>query len=254
MSLSATLDQIKDTLPRSRAERLYSDARTRLEVLAPFESIGALIAACERGSGLSPEKRDELFAAMVTELQRSPSPLWQSLLLVVFTPMLVRLRARLGPPRDNDPNSEDLDRTVLLAFLETARALTFRTYVARNLWLLTRARLHAERSRERRAPKLLVFDDETQPCDPFRAETQQRAAAAEILRVIEAEGGEELRDLLLTCTDDESVQEYVDHAYAHCDGRARARASKRLRRARLEVFAKLRVRAEKLERALAPAA
>jgi len=164
--------------------------------------------------------------------------------------MLVRLRPALG-----DRRSEDLDACVLLAFIEAARGLSFRTYVARNLWLLTRSRLFAERRRERRAPDLCVFDEETHTCDPFGAQAHERAAAAEVVRIIEAEGGEELREVLLaTCGDDSSVSEYVERAYATHDDRVRARVAKRLRRARLDVFARLRALAERGERFRAPAA
>ncbi len=189
---------------------------------------------------------------IVTELQRSSSALWQSLLLASFTPTLIRLRARLG--RSPCP---DLDQSVIVAFLEAARGLTFRAYVARNLYLVTQASLFAARKRERRAPEMRELDEETYlpQGELFRVEAHERATAAEVLRIIEAEGGAELRELLLATFDkQQSVRELVDRVYAGQDDRARARAGKRLLRARMKVLTKLRARIERRERAAAGAA
>jgi hypothetical protein len=238
MSLSNTLDQLKKTLSGSRAERIYAQARPRHRALAPYETVGALVTATARGSSLFAVDREAIHAAVVAEFQLSPEPLWQSLLLVAFTPMLVRIRARL-----RRPGCEDLDQSVLLAFLEAARSPVCRVYVARNLRLLTQAKIFAERRREHRAPALFAFDEESHPGDPFRVEAHGRAAAAEVVRMIEAEGGHELRALLTTTYgDDASVRAFVNGAYAACSERVRARASQRLRRARHKVFVKLSAR------------
>jgi hypothetical protein len=250
MTLSTTLDSIKKNVTSSHAERVYARARPQHRALAPYETVGALIDATSRGSSLFAIDREALLVVLVTELQRSPETLWQSLLLVAFTPMLVRIRTSL-----RDPGNQDLDQSVLLAFLESARSPVCRSYVARNLRLLTQSRIFAERRREHRAPEMEVFEEATHPGDPFGVEAEQRAAAAEVVRIIEAEGGEELRELLMTTYgDDESVKAHVARAYADCDEKTRARACKRLRRARLEVFAKLRLRTERRERQHAPAA
>jgi hypothetical protein len=250
MSLANTLDQLKKTVTTSRAQRVYAEARPRHRALASFETVGAIVEATSRGSSLFAADRDAVFAALVVELQQSRESLWQSLLLVAFTPMLMRLRLSV-----RDPGNEDLDQSVVLAFLESVRSPVCRSYVARNLRLLTQSRLYAERRREHRGPELVEFDENTHPCDPFNVEAEQRAAAAEVTRIIEAEGGEELRELLLTTYgDDDSVKAHVDRAYAGCDERTRARARKRLCRARLAVFAKLRARTERCERVHAPAA
>ena len=255
MSISTTLDQLKSTLSTPRALRLYAEARARREAFAPYETIDAALAAVARGAAASIAERDAIFATIVTELQESPEPFWRSVLLVTFTPMLVQLRSKFRRPSKSDPDGAELDQSVLCAFLETASSLKFRTFVVRNLWLLTRAKLFAERSRERRAPRLHEFDEETHPCKPFRFEVQQRAAADEVIRIIEEEGGEELRELVLMDSEGEdSVKEFVERAYAKCDAQTQARAAKRLRRARLEVFAKLRVRAARHERTRARAA
>jgi hypothetical protein len=263
MSLSTTLDQLKKTLSRNGAERTYAEARARYRALVPYETVGAALATIDRGSPASIAERDAVLAALVTELQLSPCPLWESLLLVSFTPMLLRLRSRVGRR-----SSEDLDQSVLLAFLETARTLRFRSYVARNLYLLTQERIFTERNRERRAPESLVFEEETYAADPFRGESasslygarstpdaHQRAAVDEVAGLVEAEGGVALRELLLATYDGrQSVKEYVDRMYPDRDKIGRARVGKHLLRARTRVFAKLCARAERRERAFERAA
>jgi hypothetical protein len=153
----------------------------------------------------------------------------------------MRTRAALRPR-----NSDELDQSLLAAFLEAARSPFCRTYVARNLRLRTRERIFTERRREHRSPTLLSFDEETHPCNPFQASAHENARAAEVIRIIEAEGGEELRDLLLTTSgNDESIRSFVDRTYAACTRQARARACKRLQRARAKVLSKVRGRAER---------
>jgi hypothetical protein len=247
MSLSTTLDQFKKAVRGSRAERTYALARPSYEALAPYETVGGAVRATARGSGLSAADREAILVAIVTELQHSPEPLWPSLLLVAFTPMLVRVRAAL-----RDPGNEDLDQSVLLAFLDAARSPVCRAYVARNLRLITQERLFAERRREHCAPEAVVFDEETHACDPFGVEARPRTAAGDVIRIIDAEGGEELRALIRgTYGDDRSVREYVDRVYAGRDARVRASACERLQRLRNVAFAKLRVRDERSARFLA---
>jgi hypothetical protein len=249
MNLSTTLDQLRKSLSSPTITRAYAGARPRHRVFAPYETAAALLAAIDRGSPLPIEARDAIIAAIVEELQHGADGLWQTLLLVAFTPALVDLRRKIhGRPTREDPG--DLDKSVLLAFLEVARSLRTRSYVARSLVLATRSRVFDERRREQRAPDTEVFDEETHAHDPYEVEAQQRAEASEVVRIVEAEGGEELCDLLLaSCPDDErAVFAYVQEAYAHCTDRDRARASKRLRRARQKAFARLREREEEKQR------
>jgi hypothetical protein len=207
--------------------------------LAPYDTPGAMLGAMARGSAMTVTERDQVFAAIVSELQSSSHLFWQSLLMVACTPMLVRIRVSLRCPK-----SDELDQRVAIAFIETARALRHRGYVARNLRLLTRARIFADLSRERRGADTLSFDEETHPYDPFEIEAHQRASAAELLRMIESEHGAELRDVLLSgAYDGDSIRAYVERAYADCDERVRARTAKRLHRARRDALAKLRTRA-----------
>jgi hypothetical protein len=248
MSLSTTFEQLKKTLARS--ERAYEEGRARHAALAPYTSPAALLAAIDRGSTLGPEARDAVLFAVVQELRTNRNVLWQSILLLAFAPLLVRLRSHLRRPK-----CEDMDQRVLSAFLETARSVSSSTYVPRHLWLGVRARLHAERARDRRSRELAVFDDETYAPDLFGATSHQKAAAAEVLRVVEAEGGEDLREALLERHfAGASMKDYVDRAYASLGPRERARVCERLYRTELAVFRRLRARTARRERACEVAA
>ena len=243
-----SLDQLKKTLSSSRAERIVLPGTPATPRASPYETIGALVTVTARGSSLFAIDREAILAAVVAEFQLSPEPLWQSLLLV-----RLHAHARPHPSALGRPGCEDLDQSVLLAFLEAARSPVCRVYVARNLRLLTQAKLFTERRREHRAPALFPFDEETHPGDPFEsaaARLRTRSAPGSppggrrgLVRIIEAEGGASCaRCSLTTYGDDASVRAFVNGAYAACSERVRARASKRLRRARHQVFLKLSAR------------
>jgi hypothetical protein len=60
-----------------------------------------------------------------------------------------------------------------------------------------------------------VFDDEVQYPSPYGASTHAKVAASEVLEILEAEGGAELRDLMFsTCALDETVADYVARVHA----------------------------------------
>lgn len=241
MSLPILLDQIKKSLSTRRSASVYAEARGRYGALAPYETVGALLNACAHGSSLHPIERDAVFSAVVTEFQTSSESFWRSVLLAAFSPLLMRLRAKLRPR-----SCDETDQSLLAAFLEAARSPFCRTYVARNLRLRTQERIYTERRREHRAPTFLELDEETYAGDPFKTLAYEQARAAEVLRIIEAEGGEELRELLLTTYgDDESVRAFVERTYPQATSQARDRVCKRLERARAKVLAKVRGRKER---------
>jgi hypothetical protein len=162
----------------------------------------------------------------------------------------VRLRARLGRP-----GCEDRDQRVLSAFLETARALSSDTYVARLLWLGVRGRLHAERAKDRRAPQTALFDDDTYVADRHDATSHEKVVLAEVLGAVTAEGGVDLREALLEKhAVGTTIKEYVDRTYPGLSPRERAGLCERLYRVEVAVFRKLRARTVRRERAYAAAA
>jgi hypothetical protein len=250
MSLSSTLEQIKKSL--GRADHAYAEGRARQPALAPFESPSAVLAAVDRGSPLTVAQRDAVLLCLLDEVKRTPRALWQSLLLVAFAPMLMRFRKGL-----RRPGCENLDQRVLVAFLETARSFPHTTYVQRNLRLGTRARIIAARHREERGSDLELFDDDTYAADVFAGSTPThlKAETAEVIRIIEATGGQALRDALLARIEsDATMKAYVDQEHPELGARQRDLLCDRLRRAEQAVLRKVRARATRRGRIVASAA
>jgi hypothetical protein len=241
MSLSSTIEQLRKTL--HRADRAYAEARASHPALAPFESPSAVLAAVDRGSRLSLPERDAVLLALLDERRRSPNAIWQSLLLVAFAPMLLRFRRGL-----RHPGCPNLDQRVLVAFLETVASFPHRLYVQRNLRLATQARLIAEGRREHRAKDTVPFDDETYAPDVFGADAHLKAAAAEVIRIVEAAGGETLREALIARhAEDRTIKDYVDAAHPELTRRQRARVCEHLRRTERGVLRKVRARLKRRE-------
>jgi hypothetical protein len=237
-TLARSLAHTKTTL--ARPSRIYEAARPRHRALAPYETPASLLSALTRSAPpLDVLERDALIAALVTENQRAPQPIWQSLLLVAFERMLFRLRRRLGGRRDD----EDLDQRVLLAFLNALRSVRVSSYVALGIRWAAEGEVFASRRAELRAPEIKLFDDDTYLGDPFGVDAHARASAEEVVRIVEAEGGEELlRVLLATRAGDESLTKYVAREYADRTQAERAAAYDRLQIARSRIVDEVRAR------------
>jgi hypothetical protein len=248
MSLATTIEQLKKTLPRAGVA--YAEGRSRHPALAPYESPTAALAAIDRGSSLRVVERDAILLAILDELQKSPAPIWQSFLLVAFAPMLVRFRARL-----RRPDCENLDQCVLVAFLETARSFPHRSYIQRNLRLGTGARLRAERRRDHRASDLEVLDEEMHAPRAPGADAYLKSAAAEVVQIVEATGGEELCDALIARHGAAgSMKDYVASEHVGLSPRELARLCDRLYRAEAKALRRVRARVKQRERRFAFAA
>ena len=229
----------------TRGSRTYLAARSTYAAFAPYETATALLDALVPTSPLGFEERDALIVAIVTENQRAPHHVWQSLLLGAFERLLVRLRLFMGKREDFD-----LDQRVLLAFLEAVRAVRVGQYTILAIRWATEGALKDQRRREARAPKCVVFNEEKHSYDPFGPSAEVKAAAEEIVRMLEAREGQELLDAVLaTHTADESLQEYVDRTYAGVSREARASAYERLKVGRQRVVTELRARLAPRERA-----
>jgi hypothetical protein len=159
--------------------------------------------------------------------------------------MLLFLRKRQGRPDDID-----LDQVVLLSFLEASRSIRTESHVARCLRIVTEAKVFESERKERRHAGAEVFDDEVQYPSVFGPTTHTKVAAKEVLDLIEAEGGPELRDVMFaTCALDDTVAEYVARVHARKTPADRAAIADRLRRQRVNVLQKLNARVERKEQA-----
>ena len=240
-ALSKTIEAIVSNV--SRHAPVYAAARPNHPALASYETIADVLAALGQSSRLSVDERDLILIAVVTEHQRTRHALWQAILINAFAPMLLFLRKRQGRPDDID-----LDQAVLLAFLEAARSIRTESHVARCLRIVTEAKVFESERKARRHVGAEVFDDEVQYPSVFGASTHTKVAAKEVLDLIEAEGGPELRDVMFaTCALDDTVAEYVARAHARKTPAARAAIADRLRRQRINVLQKLNARVQRKE-------
>ena len=110
MNLSIVLRNLP-TIVR-RYESTFEQARSIEPALAPHPTMAALVAALSMGSPLPLDNRQELVRALVTLHRSTRHPLWTTLLLHTFHPMLLSLRAR------DRGSKENRDSRILVAFLQ----------------------------------------------------------------------------------------------------------------------------------------
>jgi hypothetical protein len=156
MSLSDHFSTLRSNLPRD--VQAFELARSRRPELAPFRTPAELVSALDAGSPVSAPARYALVAAIVRENQMAPRPLWASVLMIAFAPMLLDLRRHLGREAD-----QDRDQNVLMAFLEalqgirTDRALEYATAaLRRRTWRCAVQQRRADRAHDEH----VEFDEE----------------------------------------------------------------------------------------------
>jgi hypothetical protein len=233
---NATLAHLKLDLARAAFPRAYEDARPRHAALLSYATPAAALSALGSSSSLSLPERDVVLSALVEERQRTARPhaLWQTLLFLAFEPMLVRLRTRVGRSR-----SDELDQRVLVAFTGALAVVRPGPFLALAIRRATERLLFPALKVARREAQHALFEEETHPPDLYTVETTTRAA--EVIRIIEATGGAELREAMLaTRGTDETLRAYVARAHPSATPAERARAYERLWRARSAVEERLR--------------
>jgi hypothetical protein len=237
MTLATTLEELKKNSLHSRhAARSLEKTRATYPALAAYATPEALVAALDLGSSLSPDERASLAGTLVALSQRDPDPVWSSLVLLAFAPLLRRLRARFGPRSD-----EDLDQEILASFLEAARTALAGPHLALALRWRTEKLVYRFVRGERRAATVEPFDEETHPADVFERGAAEKAACAEVVRVIESLGAGDLVDVLLTTNaGDERLKEYAARVYTGRTKKGLAAEYDRLCRARLRLLRDLR--------------
>ena len=111
-----TIDALKPTLAKLTPE--FARGRALHPALAPYATPAECLAALNLSAPTSDEARDALTLALVTEhQQRRGQPLWQSLLLIAYEPMLANVWRRLLDRRDAESR-------IVLAFLEAVAKLS----------------------------------------------------------------------------------------------------------------------------------
>ena len=145
--------------------------------------------------------------------------------------------------RVSHTRSVEVDQRVILAFLSALRAVQPGAYVTIALRRTTAEALFDASRLEQREAAHSPFDEATHPANVFGIDATREAAAAELTRIVAAEGGADLRDAILaTRGGDESLRAYVARLYPAATPSARASIYERLLRGRDAVESVLRVR------------
>jgi hypothetical protein len=156
MSLFQKIADVRKGLVRYPSQ--YANARTEHAELGPFASPEEVAVALDASSRLSENSRYALVRAIVAEHEKGAHPLWSSLLFVAFAPLLLQMRGRLGQPED-----EDRDQRVLVAFLQAIRTVSAaRTgmHIAVALRRRTQEALVLHHKKEKEEPQRVSFEDE----------------------------------------------------------------------------------------------
>jgi hypothetical protein len=232
MNLSQTIQAIQKSLVH--LSPAYAAGRARHRALAPHDSPLAAAKALDGVSDGDVGPRGDLAAAILEEHRQHPAcPLWQSLLVVGFAPMLQGIRDRFGKKPDFD-----IDQTVLLAFLEALRSPALdRLRPALSLNAATEEALKALRRGTLRKANTDSFDEEThgiRNMPPEEAEDVRRA-----LEGLDVKG---LELLLHTLLGGESLDEYVERVHGALGEDERRALHERLRKARGRLVTELRAR------------
>lgn len=249
MTLKSLFDELRKSLAHPAAVRVFAAAAPRHLPLACYESPLTALDSLHTSSPLTVEERDAILVALLGELRTTKAPVWQTLLLLAFEPMLAGVRARLGQPavtRFGRSHADDLDQRVLSAFLEAARSLRITSHAARALRLAVRRSVFEQERGERAAFQPEEFDDEAYDGKPFETATSDKAAANEIAGIVGAEGGEELRDMILaTRAHGEALRAYVARRYPDLSLPRRRTIERRLTAAANRLERALRKRAQR---------
>ena len=116
--LADTFAEIRKSLSSYASARAFDEGAAHHTALAVHRTPLDILAAVAATSPLTVEERDAILVALLNELHRTRHPIWQSILVLAFEPLLVRLRARLGKPKAvcfGRSMGADLDQRVLLA-------------------------------------------------------------------------------------------------------------------------------------------
>lgn len=232
----STVARLKSQLARGASARTYEEARARHRALLPYASPAEVLSALAASSSLTLPERDVVVSALVTECQRSKNPLWQTLLLLAFEPMLCRLRSTIASSR-----SDDFDQRVLVAFYGALAVVRPGPFLALAIRRATERQLFPSLKVARRESQNDIFDEETHPTDLLAVDAATEAA--EVIRIVEASGGAELREAILaTRATDETLLDYIARTHPNATPAECSAAYDRLWVARNAVERRLRER------------
>jgi hypothetical protein len=106
----------------------FNKAKERYTELSSFETPIAVIDTLNGKSKPKLKDRDKVVRVLIKENKRSPHSLWNSLLIVIFYPMLYTLRVKLS---ESFNTRKDLDQIVVSFFLEAVNGFSLGKYRSR---------------------------------------------------------------------------------------------------------------------------
>lgn len=254
MGFEIVFDGLKKSV--SKFAPVYEAARGEHAALAPYATLAELLAALKLSSKITYAERDAITLALIAEQQTKAHPLWPSLLLAAFEPMLRRLRGRVRVAKD-----EEIEQRIVLAFLEATQRVALHhppSHAALHLRRETeRAVFGAIRRDERTAEAEAKANMDAIP-DPRTDETPGEVdtiALDELRQVLADESnGDELYDVLCaTLGGDEKLLSYVKRTRPELSPEDRKATYGRLQRQRHRVLVRIRARLGEMPQLAMPA-
>jgi hypothetical protein len=251
-----TIESLKPTLSKFPAE--FARGRAARQALAPFASPDDVLAALAQSACTSRQARDAITLALVAEHQERGGPLWQSILLVAYEPMLAGVWGRL---RDR----KDAESRLVVGFLEAIGKLSLDpppALVALDLRRATERAVFGPPSKWHADPETVSLGAVRSEPAPERleAEVERREQMHKIASELESLFGdpatarETLEVLLHARTGTEPLERFVAERHSRHGAQRRASVYARLQKQRARALAHLTSRfGGDLETALAAA-
>jgi hypothetical protein len=233
-----TIDALKLTLTAYPTE--YARGRACEAALEAFASPRDVLASLAFASEATPAARDAVTLALITQHQRGPHPLWQSVLLVAYEPMLAGVKKRLYDKRDADAR-------IVAAFLETIAKVSLAhppSYLALDLRRAVERSVFGTGAAAHEEPETISLEGEARkvvsgssPEEEVALEEQKRLLLAELEALFGAEAPEVLHVLLRARTGREQLVALVAELYPELTSKQRAAAYARLQAHRRRALA-----------------
>jgi hypothetical protein len=257
MGLRTIRRQMRATLLTSAHRDLFLQARTREPGLSDHLTLPAVVALLSDDKADTYPEREALLRALLREHQQHPAPLWSSLLVLAFMPMLLHLRGRLT---SSAFTPEELDQLVFEIFLDEARLLPLERYATRCAMYLRQSsqrRLFREIRQQQRSGEGVVPLEEQGELAELVAqafpwlqldlgELPDPEDPEALLGFLQKHLGqhipaERLALLAHTTPEGESVRDYAARLHPDLSGEELERAYQRLKRARQRTQERVRL-------------
>jgi hypothetical protein len=217
--------------------RQFSAGRQRQAALARFATAMHVVSFLSKLS-TAHEERNRVLTAIVEEHRSGKAHVWQAMLVTIFSPLLFTVRNAF-----EDPDDEDLNQMILLAFLEAISSPYYNPNVPvisiqmRMFKALTRF-LSRDHTSKRPMPAEETLLGKTYT---IKGNLEMRDAMA-MLSTVTA-GDQRIADVMrATVFDGEPLADYVKRLHPTLDEKAREALAERLDRERTVVVARLNAR------------